>query len=76
MVGNNNDHDVSTLHNHGIDIKNREIFLHSPTDYDEESGVEYRSAITFEKNVRYLNHLSLTLSSSHAHSQRLARLHT
>jgi len=55
MVGNNSDHDVSTLHNHGIDIKNREIFLHSPTDYDEESGVEYRSAIAFEKNVRRKN---------------------
>lgn len=67
MATNNSDHDISTLHQHNIDVKNREIFLHSPTDYDEESGVEYRSAISFEKNVRYLNLLSLDPILVHMH---------
>jgi ATP-dependent protease ClpP protease subunit len=50
---------VSLLHDYNIDVKNREIFLHAYIgDYEEEPGVDYRSAVIFEKNMRYLNLLS------------------
>lgn len=47
--------ELANIHNFNLDIKNREIFLHSNIDSEEESGVDHRSAITFEKNIRYLN---------------------
>jgi ATP-dependent protease ClpP protease subunit len=50
-----NDNELNNIHNFNIDTKNREIFLHSYIDISEESGVDYRSATIFEKNVRYLN---------------------
>jgi ATP-dependent protease ClpP protease subunit len=50
--------DIQLIHSYNIDLKNRELFLHSHIDNDEESGVDYRSAIFFEKNMRYLNLLS------------------
>jgi len=55
-----NDNDIHNIHTFSIDIKNREIFLHSyiDGDGDNEGGVEYRVAVTFEKNLRYLNGLS------------------
>ena len=47
------------IHHYGIDPDHREIYLHSYVgDGDEEPGVDYRSAINFEKNLRYLNLLS------------------
>lgn len=62
-----NDIDLSLIHNLNIDIKNRELYLHSYFDGQEESGVDYRSAITFEKNLRYLNLLSLEPIIVHMH---------
>jgi ATP-dependent protease ClpP protease subunit len=57
----NYDADLSAIHSHNIDPKNREIFLHSYIgDSEEEGGVDYRSAVVFEKNMRYLNSLSST----------------
>lgn len=50
--------DMQALHSYGLDIKNREIYLHSYIADDEESGVDYRSSIIFEKNMRYLSLLS------------------
>lgn len=47
------------IHHYGIDPDNREIYLHSHVmDSEEESGVDYRCAVNFEKNLRYLNLLS------------------
>lgn len=54
----NNDNDIYNLHSFSIDIKNREIFLHSYIDGEDESGVDYRTAVTFEKNLRCLNVIS------------------
>lgn len=62
-----NDNELFNLHNHNIDLKNREIFLHSYFDAEEEGGVEYRSAVIFEKNIRYLNSLSLEPILVHMH---------
>ena len=64
---NNQIEEVQLIHYHGIDIKNREIYLHSHFDGEEEPGVEYRSSITFEKNIRYLNLLSSDPILIHMH---------
>jgi ATP-dependent protease ClpP protease subunit len=50
---------LTNLHHYGIDVENRELYLHSYiNEGDDESGVDYRNAVTFEKNLRYLNLLS------------------
>jgi ATP-dependent protease ClpP protease subunit len=49
---------LQNIHQYHIDTKNREIFLHSPLDWEEEGGVDYRSAIYLEKNIRHLNLIS------------------
>jgi len=68
MSNNQKDLDLSLLHNYNIDPLNREIYLHSYlSDTEEESGVDYRSAISFEKNLRYLNLLSLEPILIHMH---------
>jgi len=62
------DNDLSNIHTHNIDLKNREIYLHSyVSENDEEPGVDYRSAIIFEKNIRYLNSLSIEPILIHMH---------
>ena len=67
MVPNNADNDLHHIHNLCIDPKGREIYLHSSFDSEEESGVEFRSAIMFEKNIRYLNQLSSEPILVHMH---------
>ncbi len=63
-----NEIDISLLHSYNIDVKNREIYLHSHiSDAEDESGVDYRCAIVFEKNLRYLNLLSLEPILIHMH---------
>lgn len=66
-MNNPNDHYLSDIHNLCIDVKAREIYLHSALDSEEESGVEFRSAIMFEKNVRYLNQISSDPILVHMH---------
>ena len=56
------------IHNYNIDIDNREIYLHSyVSETEEEAGVDYRSAVIFEKNLRYLNLISLDPILIHMH---------
>lgn len=50
--------DLIGIHDYCIDIKNREIYLHSSFASEEESGVEFRSAIMLQKNIRYFNLIS------------------
>lgn len=60
--------DLANIHSTNIDIKNREIYLHSYiSDLEEEPGVDYRSATIFEKNIRYLNTLSIEPILIHMH---------
>lgn len=50
---------INDLHNNGVDVKNREIFLHSyVANSDEDPGVDYRMVSTFTKNIRMLDVLS------------------
>lgn len=59
---------LSNIHDYNIDIDNREIYLHSYfNEENDESGVDYRSAIVFQKNLRYLNLLSLDPILIHMH---------
>jgi ATP-dependent protease ClpP protease subunit len=63
-----NDTDINNIHNFNIDIKNREIYLHSYfSESEDEPGVDYRSAVVFEKNLRYLNTLSSDPIVIHMH---------
>lgn len=64
---NPNSYNISDLHQYNIDVENREIYLHSHISDENEGGVDYRSAITFEKNLRYLNLLSLDPILVHMH---------
>jgi ATP-dependent protease ClpP protease subunit len=68
MVNPNKENDISYLHDHNIDIQNREVYLHSHLcESEEEGGVDYRSSVKFEKNLRYLNLLSLEPILVHMH---------
>lgn len=58
---------LTDIHIHNIDVINREIYLHSALDDPEECGVDFRSAICFEKNLRYLNQISLDPIIVHMH---------
>jgi ATP-dependent protease ClpP protease subunit len=59
---------LSTIHDYNIDVENREIYLHSYySDNPEEFGVDYKSATMLEKNIRYLNTLSLDPILIHMH---------
>lgn len=55
------------IHQYNIDADNRELYLHSYFADDDEPGVDYRSAITLEKNLRYLNSISLDPILVHMH---------
>jgi ATP-dependent protease ClpP protease subunit len=59
--------DLYNVHQFNIDSINREIYLHSDLSDNEEGGVDFRSAIIFEKNLRYLNLLSLEPIMVHMH---------
>lgn len=60
--------ELFNIHNYSLDVKNREIYLHSYiSDLDEEPGIDYRCSILFEKNIRYLNLLSLEPILVHMH---------
>lgn len=45
---------LNGLHNNNILPEHREIFLHSYIEAGEELGVDYRSAVCLEKNLRFL----------------------
>lgn len=62
-----NEPDLNSIHQYNIDVNNREIYLHSYLGDSEEGGVDYRSAIVFEKNLRYLNLISLEPILVHMH---------
>jgi ATP-dependent protease ClpP protease subunit len=62
MVNNNTNTNIESelynIHTFALDTKNRELYLHSSLDNEDESGVDYKTAVTFEKNIRYLNLIS------------------
>lgn len=56
---------LDAIHNYDIDVEERTIFLHSQQSYSEdgstpveESGVDWKMATKFMKNMHYLNNIS------------------
>jgi len=49
---------IDHIHNFNIDIKNREIYLHAYLSDSADEILDFKSAVTFEKNLRLLNHIS------------------
>jgi ATP-dependent Clp protease protease subunit len=45
---------IHNVHSYGVNLVTREIYLHSAYDSGREIGVDYRSAITFIKNLHLL----------------------
>lgn len=65
-----NTHDpVNDIHSYGIDIKQREIYLHSYiANSDDDPGVDYRMSSTFSKNIRILDSIDQSPILVHMHS--------
>ena len=62
------DIDLNNIHTFNLDINTREVYLHSYIgETEEEPGVDYRCSIIFEKNIRYLNLLSIEPILVHMH---------
>lgn len=60
---------VSDIQSYGVDVKNREIYLHGYlANTDEDPGVDYKMASTFYKNIRLLDTLSKDPIIVHMHS--------
>jgi ATP-dependent protease ClpP protease subunit len=59
---------ASDIHQHNIDIANREIYLYNFNAVDENPGVDYRMAQNFIKNVRILDSISHDDILIHMHS--------
>jgi len=60
---------ISDIHLYGIDVKNREIYLHGYVgNTDEDPGIEYRMATSFYKNIRLLDSISHDPIIVHMHS--------
>ena len=60
---------ISDVNSYGLDVKNRELFLHSYiANSDEDPGVDYKMASMFYKNIRILDNLSKDPILIHMHS--------
>ena len=60
---------ISDINSYGLDIKNREIFLHGYiSNSEEDPGVDYKMAATFYKNIRMLDNISKDPIIIHMHS--------
>jgi ATP-dependent protease ClpP protease subunit len=59
---------VNNIHDYNIDISNREIYLHPYIDgADEDPCVDFRCAISLEKNLRFLDTQCLDPIIIHMH---------
>tara|TARA_B100002019_G_C21274915_1_gene604886 strand:+ start:13083 stop:13751 length:669 start_codon:yes stop_codon:yes gene_type:complete len=63
----NFNHHIDYLHNYNLDPTNREIYLHSAMYGDEDNGVDFKSAVSLHKNLRYLNQTSFDPIIIHMH---------
>lgn len=64
IIPNNNT--LTEIHDYCIDVENREVYLHSYFDNESEE-IEYKTAVQFYKNLRYLNLLSMEPIIVHMH---------
>lgn len=66
-MSNYQDNELNSIHSYNIDVKNREVYLHSELSSEEEEGIDYKVSVYFEKNIRYLNILSSDPILVHMH---------
>lgn len=59
---------IRDIHEYGLDINNRHIFLHNYVFSDDNPGVDYRMANNFIKNIRILDSISQLPILVHMHS--------
>lgn len=60
---------ISDIQSYGIDVKNRELYLHGyVANTDDDPGVDYKMASTFYKNIRFLDSVSNDPIIIHMHS--------
>jgi ATP-dependent protease ClpP protease subunit len=60
---------IEDQHSYGVDMKNREIYLHGHHgSFEEDPGVDYRMASTFIKNIRSLDIANQQAIIVHMHS--------
>lgn len=58
MTNTKNNDILHDYHSYSANIKTREVFLHNHYEDNENSGVEYRMASTFIKNIRAIDSVS------------------
>jgi ATP-dependent Clp protease protease subunit len=46
---------IGEIHNYGIDVKNREIYINEYDDSGESAGVDHRMVQNFIKNINFLS---------------------
>ena len=60
---------ISDINSHGVDVKNRELFLHSYiANSEEDPGVDHKMVAMVYKNIRMLDNLSKDPILIHMHS--------
>jgi len=60
---------IDQIHNYGIDIDNRELYLHSfISNDDNDPGIDFRMTCYFIKNMRILNSIDKKTITVHMHS--------
>tara|TARA_B100000519_G_C14103805_1_gene372359 strand:- start:103 stop:783 length:681 start_codon:yes stop_codon:yes gene_type:complete len=60
---------ASLVHDYGLCINNREIYLHSYIgESEDEPGVDYRMAVRFQKNINILNRIAQEPILIHMHT--------
>lgn len=60
---------ISDIQSYGIDVKNRELYLHGyVANTEDDPGVDYKMASTFYKNIRFLDSVSNDPIIIHMHS--------
>lgn len=60
---------ISDINSYGVDVKNRELFLHSyVANNDDDPGVDHKMAAAFYKNIRMLDNISKDPILIHMHS--------
>ena len=70
MSNNNGRISIAHIHDYGINLNTREVYLHSyisDGEY-EEPGVDYRMSVRFEKNMRAMNICSKKHILVHMHT--------
>ena len=70
MSSNNGRISIAHIHDYGINLNTREIYLHSHISDGEyeEPGVDYRMSVRFEKNMRAMNICSKKHILVHMHT--------